>query len=69
MSPKSFNETYVEESIIGSAGRADNYYSVNYSHGIKPVINLKSNSLKSGDGTINNPYLVTPFIVGIFSVI
>ena len=69
MSPKSFNETYVEESIIRSAGRADNYYSVKYSHGIKPVINLKSNSLKSGDGTINNPYLVTSFIVGIFSVI
>lgn len=58
MSPKSFNDTYVEESIIGSAGRADNYYSVNYSHGIKPVINLKSNSLKSGDGTINKIHIL-----------
>ena len=26
--------------------------------GVKPVINLKPNSLKSGDGTINNPYVV-----------
>lgn len=25
---------------------------------VKPVINLKPNSLKSGDGTINNPYVV-----------
>ena len=27
--------------------------------GVKPVINLKAGSLKSGDGTINNPYMVT----------
>ena len=27
-------------------------------NGVKPVINLKSNSLVSGDGTINNPYTV-----------
>ena len=26
--------------------------------GVKPVINLKLNSLKAGDGTINNPYVV-----------
>ena len=26
--------------------------------GVKPIINLKPNSLKSGDGTINNPYTV-----------
>ena len=30
----------------------------NYSGNVKPVINLKPNSLKSGDGTINNPYAV-----------
>ena len=29
----------------------------NYSGNVKPVINLKPNSLKSGDGTINNPYV------------
>lgn len=27
-------------------------------YGVKPVINLKPNSLISGDGTINNPYIV-----------
>ena len=27
--------------------------------GVKPVINLKANSLKSGDGTINNPYMLS----------
>ena len=27
-------------------------------HGVKPVINLKPNSLKSGDGTIDNPYTI-----------
>ena len=31
---------------------------VNKIDGVKPVINLKPNSLKSGDGTINNPYVV-----------
>ena len=31
---------------------------VNATYGVKPVINLKSNSLKLGDGTINNPYTV-----------
>ena len=31
---------------------------VNRSFGVKPVINLKPNSLKLGDGTINNPYTI-----------
>ena len=31
---------------------------VNAIYGVKPVINLKPNSLTSGDGTINNPYTV-----------
>lgn len=39
----------------GMARRAQ--YVVN-NIGVKPVINLKPNSLKSGDGTINNPYTV-----------
>ena len=32
--------------------------SVSSTIGVKPVINLKPNSLTSGDGTINNPYTV-----------
>ena len=31
---------------------------VNATYGVKPVINLKPNSIKFGDGTINNPYTV-----------
>lgn len=34
----------------------DNHVYIKY--GVKPVINLKAGSLKSGDGTMNNPYVV-----------
>ena len=37
---------------------ANNFQVVNQARGVKPIINLKPNSLKSGDGTINNPYVV-----------
>ena len=37
---------------------AESYDAVNVVYGVKPVINLKPNSLKFGDGTINNPYVV-----------
>ena len=38
----------------GSVNASD----VNHSSGVRPVINLKPNSLKSGDGTALNPYLL-----------
>ena len=47
-------ETRVD--IDGNKNGAD--MRVNATYGVKPVINLKANSLKSGDGTINNPYTV-----------
>ena len=43
-------------SYDGNAG--DGGGLVSSSHGVRPVINLKPNSLKFGDGTALNPYLV-----------
>lgn len=43
---------------VGDNGDVDNRALACYNYGVKPVINLKPNSLKSGDGTINNPYTV-----------
>ena len=59
----SANDFYSNMSYVRSVyykGDAGNYrYAVDNSNdGVKTVINLKPNSLKSGDGTINNPYTV-----------
>ena len=42
-------------SNIGSGSNGE----VQDSYGVRPVINLKANSLQSGDGTINNPYMLS----------
>ncbi len=44
--------------VISSSGSINSGHHTFYQNGVKPVINLKPNSLKSGDGTINNPYTV-----------
>ena len=44
--------------IISNSGGISAGSHTFYQNGVKPVINLKPNSLKSGDGTINNPYTV-----------
>ena len=45
--------------VRGTGTVASNALQVNTATaGVRPVINLKPNSLKSGDGTINNPYTV-----------
>ena len=44
--------------IISASGSASSGSHTFYQNGVNPVINLKSNSLTSGDGTINNPYTV-----------
>ena len=44
--------------IISTSGSISSGSHTFYQNGVKPVINLKPNSLKSGDGTINNPYTV-----------
>ena len=55
--------SYAEYAIVSDLTSSGNPYGTGCSNtiwvlGIKPVISLKSNSLKSGDGTIKNPYVV-----------
>ncbi len=57
LSPSDYNGTHAGVRRIDNTGRANRDRVIN-GHYVKPVINLKSNSLKSGDGTINNPYVV-----------
>ena len=59
--PSDFNGASIKAAyrVINSAGLAYGAWGyVDSKFGVKPVINLKPNSLKSGDGTINNPYVV-----------
>ena len=44
--------------LIGDRGSVSIGSGVNSSESVRPVINLKPNSLKSGDGTATNPYQV-----------
>ena len=55
-SPRDFvnNRAYVR--VVGSNGSANYSIDVNNAYGVRPVINLKAEALKYGDGTINNPY-------------
>ena len=48
--------TYIR--FVMETGKAYASDLTNNKNGVKPVINLKANSLKFGDGTINNPYTV-----------
>ena len=57
-SPFHFFVSIANDRYVGSNGSADGSYQISKVSGVKPVINLKPNSLKSGDGTINNPYVV-----------
>ena len=45
--------------IISDSGSASSGNHTFYQNGVNPVINLKPNSLKSGDGTISNAYRVS----------
>ncbi len=49
------NSAYVH--YVDNSG-ALSYYNVFSSRGVRPVINLKPNSLTSGDGSASNPFLV-----------
>ena len=52
--------------VLYFRSQADNgtlgYNDVISKHGIRPVLNLKCDSLKYGDGTMNNPYRLTETI-------
>ena len=58
ISPHIFDNNHAYIRVVDDTGSANNagYASSNY--GVRIIINLKPNSLKSGDGTINNPYVV-----------
>ena len=58
MSPYSFSGSYALVRYVNSAGSLSSYYYVDYSLGVRPVLNLKSGSLKAGSGTALDPYLV-----------
>ena len=44
---------------VYSGGYAHDYDSVRSTLGVRPVLNLKAEALKYGDGTMNNPYRLT----------
>ncbi len=43
---------------VGASGSFDDHH-VGNSRGVRPVVNLKSDAIKSGTGTSNNPYVVS----------
>ena len=57
MSPHNYSSGARVRSVSGEGGIFSGD-GVGNSFGVKPVINLKPNSLKFGDGTVLNPYLV-----------
>ena len=58
MSPVNFTGFNAAGRTIYISGHAYDYGYVDTLRGVRPVINLKPNSLKSGDGTASNPYCV-----------
>jgi hypothetical protein len=59
MSSCSFDGTTAIESVVGSAGNITNY-NVDIADGLRPVINLKTDTLyTSGDGTSTSPYVIS----------
>ena len=58
MSPFSFFSSNAFVRLVYSSGDAVSSNYVNDSSGVRPVLNLKSGSLKSGLGTANDPYQV-----------
>ena len=55
MSPSSFDGRRASERTVSSNGNADNNYYV-YTSGARPVLNLNSEILKNGNGTVSDPY-------------
>ena len=58
MSPDNFNGSSANVRSMFLNGSALYDYFVNYSFGVRPVLNLKSGSLKSGSGTALDPFEV-----------
>lgn len=64
MTPAGFFAPYRVTSLVsgvfcvGTSGSLDDYW-VYHLQGIRPVINLRSDAIKSGNGEVNTPYKVT----------
>ena len=58
MTPHSYNGYGVQIRRIYRTGEVINSHYVTNTEGVKPVINLKPNALKSGLGTMESPYMV-----------
>ena len=58
-SPFDFNGNYARVRSIGSSGYANYSDYVNSNNGVRPVLNLKAEAIKYGDGTASNPYRLT----------
>ncbi len=56
-SPRGYDDGYAGVRNVSLAGHLGSS-NVNGTYGVRPVINLKSDSLKSGSGTISSPYEV-----------
>ena len=61
MSPYHFNGYYASVLLVLSNGNPFGSSGVFNSNGVRPVINLKPNSLKLGDGTATDPYRIEWF--------
>ena len=55
-SPLRSNGLNVSVRNVQLDGDANSYNSVNYSYGVRPVLNIRAEALKYGDGTSSNPY-------------
>ena len=58
-SPYCFNGSNANVHLVASYGHAYHGYGVNNSVGVRPVLNLKPEVLKNGNGTASNPYRLT----------
>ena len=56
MSPRYFDGSSAYVRGIFSNGVARNSINVDFPAGVRAALNLKPNSLKSGDGTMTSPY-------------
>ena len=59
-SPRSFNGDGAYVRYVESGGNADYYYGiVGYALGVRPVFNLKADTLAQGSGTASDPYRIS----------
>ena len=58
-SPFTFDGDYAGVRRVYSNGYADNSFYVNHAYGVRPVFNLKADTLAQGSGTASDPYRIS----------